>query len=324
MLTCNFGTIAAGANKAVTLTAPTTATACATINNVASTTGTNTGSIPNANASIVCQKPNVTVDKTPDNQTISAGTDAEFTITVTNGGPGVAKSVTLSDPLPAGGNWSISQAVNAGTCAITGAVGSQTLNCTFGDLASGATRTLKVKTATGVGACAVYDNTATATSTNNDPGSVNNSGKITCQAPGLAVNKTPDNQTIDAGDDAEFTITLTNNGPGVATSATLSDPLPANGNWSISQAVNAGTCAITGAVGSQVLNCTFGDLAVRRDPHAEGQERDQRHELRRLRQHRDRARHEHGRRHEQRQDHLPEAERDGHQDAERSDDRRRR
>ena len=96
--------------------------------------------------------------------------------------------------------------------------------------------------------------------TNNDPGSVQNSGKITCQKPSVTVTKTPDNQTIDAGADAEYTITLANSGPGVATGATPSDPLPASGNWSISQAVNAGTCAITGAVGSQTLNCTFGDL----------------------------------------------------------------
>ena len=132
----------------------------------------------------------------------------------TTPGPGVAKSVTLSDPLPAGGNWSISQAVNAGTCAITGAVGSQTLNCTFGDLAAGATRTLKVKSATSATSCGVYDNTATASSTNNDPASVNDSGKISCRKPSVTVTKTPNDQTIDAGDDAEFTITVDNAGPG--------------------------------------------------------------------------------------------------------------
>ena len=57
---------------------------------------------------ITCQKPSLTVTKTPDNQSISAGTDAEFTMVVSNGGPGTATNVTLNDPLPAGGDWSIS------------------------------------------------------------------------------------------------------------------------------------------------------------------------------------------------------------------------
>jgi hypothetical protein len=44
----------------------------------------------------------------------------------------------------------------------------------------------------------------------------------------------------------------------------LNDPLPAgtNVNWSITPAyAGPGTCAITGAVGAQVLNCSFGNVA---------------------------------------------------------------
>jgi len=61
-----------------------------------------------------------------------------------------------------------------------------------------------------------------------------------------------------------FTITIANNSAGTASNATLSDPLPSGTNvsWAINPAyVGPGTCAITGAVGNQVLNCSFGNVA---------------------------------------------------------------
>ena len=60
----------------------------------------------------------------------------------------------------------------------------------------------------------MLDNTATATSTNapND----SDDATINCQKPDLTVDKTPDAQNINAGEDVVFDITVTNNGPGTA------------------------------------------------------------------------------------------------------------
>jgi uncharacterized repeat protein (TIGR01451 family) len=64
-----------------------------------------------------------------------------------------------------------------------------------------------------------------------------------------------------------YTITVSNSsasGTGTATGVTLNDPLPAGTgiNWSISPAYSGpGSCAISGSVGSQVLTCSFGNLA---------------------------------------------------------------
>ena len=74
--------------------------------------------------------------------------------------------------------------------------------------------------------------------------------------------KTADNATVTAGSPIGFTMTVTNNGAGTATNATLSDALPtATGlSWSISPAYTGpGTCSIAGT--PQVLTCAFGDLA---------------------------------------------------------------
>jgi uncharacterized repeat protein (TIGR01451 family) len=83
---------------------------------------------------IVTGAPDVDVLKTPDQATIIAGSQAGFTITVTNEGLVTATGVTLNDPLPAGLgndiNWTIDSTAagtNPSYFTITGAVGSQVL-----------------------------------------------------------------------------------------------------------------------------------------------------------------------------------------------------
>src|SRR5205814_958748 len=116
--------------------------------------------------------------------------------------------------------------------------------------------------ATSVSACASMDNTATANATN--AVSVSDPGHIGCQTPVLAIAKTPDSGTITAGDTATFTIVVTNLGPGTATGVTLvDDPLPAGGG--VTWATSTTGCTVSGAVGSQKLNCAVpapGSLAV--------------------------------------------------------------
>jgi YVTN family beta-propeller protein len=79
----------------------------------------------------------------------------------------------------------------------------------------------------------------------------------------LNVTSTPDAATTNAGAPIGITITVSNAGPGVADNVALNDPLPAGTgvSWSISPAYSGpGTCSIAGAVGSQVLACSFGTL----------------------------------------------------------------
>ena len=89
--------------------------------------------------------PNVTVTKTADCATISAGQTAGFTVTITNTGNAPATGVTLNDPLPAGQgddiNWVIDTTKgNPTDFTIAGSTGTQdlTLASTFnGTLAAG-------------------------------------------------------------------------------------------------------------------------------------------------------------------------------------------
>jgi uncharacterized protein YjdB len=82
-------------------------------------------------------------------------------------------------------------------------------------------------------------------------------------APVVTVTTTPDAATVTAGNPIGFTIAVSNSALAVANNVSLNTPLPGgtNVNWTISPPyAGPGTCAIAGAVGSQVLNCAFGTL----------------------------------------------------------------
>src|SRR5262249_36100360 len=204
------------------------------------------------------QCPGLQISKTADDPSVSAGDNIGFTITVSNTSVGTATAVTLNDPLPTGVgvSWSINPAyAGPGTCGIA----ANTLTCAFGDLASGASASVHIVSATTFASCKAYPNTATASATNSN--SVEASATITVSCPNLTVTKTADAPTVSAGDDIGFTITVNNSGTGVAHSATLSDPLPTGSgiSWSINPAyAGPGSCGIA----ANTLTCAFGDLAA--------------------------------------------------------------
>ena len=252
VLSCNFGTIAAGGSKHVHITSPTTAATCGSVDNTANVTTSNDGS-DSDNASVTVNCPNVTVLKTADQGTIDAGDTAAFTIVVTNEGPGTAKGVTLTDTLPSGVVWSEDSAA----CSITAGV----LSCNFGDLANSATRTVHVTGATDAADCGVLTNTAVVAASNEsveNVGDNSSTATITVNCPDLLVTKDADQGTVNAGENIGFTVEVTNNGTGTAHGVTVTDTLPTNGglDWAIDAANSDAGCSIT----SGVLTCDFGDL----------------------------------------------------------------
>ncbi len=281
-LNCTFATLAAGASIGpIHITSPTTGADCALVENTAMvSTGNDGGGSSTADVTVQC--PDVQVVKTPDSEatgagTVTAGSNAVFTIVTSNLGPGTATAVTTTDNLPAGTSlhWSI-DTDTTGLCGITGADGSQVLSCPYGALTSGASRTVIVKAATSAGDCTLngttgdIENTASTSATNESSTTLTNNsdhGDVNVQCPDVQVVKTPDSEatgagTVTAGSNAVFTIVTTNNGPGTATAVTTTDNLPAGTSlhWTI-DTDTTGLCGITGADGSQVLSCPYGALA---------------------------------------------------------------
>ena len=125
-------------------------------------------------------------------------------------------------------------------------------------------------------------------------------GSVTCQRPSLVVQKTPDGQTVTAGDPIAFAITVVNNGPGVARDVTLSDPLPPGPLWTITQQPLSGSCMIV----SGTLTCAFGDLPGGDGSPGQGRRRHVPRPVRGLQQQRHRQRRQPSRRRRRRLDHV--------------------
>ena len=259
-LSCNFGDMAPGASATVHVTSATTFASCQDYPNTATASETNGGSVESS-ASITVNCPALTLTKTADNATVNAGEAIGFTVTVQNNGQGTAKAVTIVDPLPTGSG--VSWTINPPNAACN--INNNTLSCNFGDMAPGASATVHVTSPTSFASCGTYPNTAGLAAANHP--SLNAQASTTVECPALSIAKTADASPVNTGDPIGFTVTVSNSaaaGTGTAKSVTLADPLPpGNGvNWAISPAyAGAGTCSITGAVGSQVLSCAFGDMA---------------------------------------------------------------
>lgn len=204
----------------------------------------------------VRENPVLEVSKTADHDTVNAGEQIGFNIDVDSTGTTPVKAATLSDLLPAGDgvSWSINPAyAGPGTCAISGAAGSQVLGCSFGDLAAGAGASVHVVSATNADSCGAYANTATADGSNVEAITANDTTTVECAD--LDLQKTPDGASVNAGDEISFTLTLTNNGDGAATNVDIDDTLPAGFTWS--EDPDRAECSISGGK----LHCDIASLA---------------------------------------------------------------
>jgi len=106
--------------------------------------------------------PVVTVTTTPDAATVTAGSPIGFTIAVSNSAAATANNVSLNTPLPGGTNvnWTISPAyAGPGTCSITGAQGSQVLNCAFGTLNPSTNLSVHIQSASSAAGTAISTST---------------------------------------------------------------------------------------------------------------------------------------------------------------------
>ncbi len=244
LLTCGgLGTsLAAGGSLTVHVVSPTTGGSCGTLDNNASVLTANDGTAA-ASAFVRVTCPVLSVTKTVDARSVSAGDPIGFTVTVTNGGSaGLARGVTISDVLPPvpGGAWSVAAGSDP-SCSITGSV----LSCGPADLAAGASLTAHVTSPTTRGSCGTYDNTATFGSGNDGTGT-SKVALVQVRCAQIELVKTPDAGSVSAGDKVVYTIVVTNAGPGTARQVTVTDQLPDTGTaWSADAHDGGWSCSIS-------------------------------------------------------------------------------
>jgi uncharacterized repeat protein (TIGR01451 family)/MYXO-CTERM domain-containing protein len=191
--------------------------------------------------------PSLDITKTADASTVNAGEQIGYTITVTNNGDGVAKSVTMNDVLPTdpGLSWSFNNVTGGWNCAI--ALGTLTCGGSNFNLAAGASASVHIYSPTTAATCGTVENGASAASLNNGSPSTG-PVVITVNCPALAITKTADAGTVNAGEDIGYTITVTNNGDGVAFDVEMTDILPTDPglDWSFDSVTGGWDCGIVG------------------------------------------------------------------------------
>jgi uncharacterized repeat protein (TIGR01451 family) len=256
VLSCTFGTLKPAEVRTVVVSTPTTPANCGDITNDATVSSTNedvkdqNDNHDSATITVYCTT--LKVEKLADNESIKANDPIGFKITVTNTGSSPATNVTLTDPLPSNIAWS----ENSSACSIS----NNTLSCSFGDLASGASATVHVTGMSNADVCGTVTNTATAKADNitgesKDTATVN----VICE-PKLTIIKTSEKGAIVVGSNVRFTITVKNVGSAPATDLTITDDLPTNPGltWGYDNVTGGGACSITAGK----LTCNYSSLSA--------------------------------------------------------------
>ena len=161
--------------------------------------------------------------------TVAPGNTVTYSVTATNTGPDTANTVTITDPIPAGLTF------NAGASDPSCVQNAGNILCNSFSLTNGQSRQVDIVFDVPAGAVcdSVITNTATVASLTNDPNTGNNASSaqttVTCtpvdQADLTVIKNGP--ATITRGSVLAYTITATNNGPDLATSVLVTDPIPA-------------------------------------------------------------------------------------------------
>jgi uncharacterized repeat protein (TIGR01451 family) len=272
-VSCSIGTIgqfASGASAQFTLTAKTDPNATGTLSNTATISGPNADTNPannSATASTTVQSmADLSVNKTGA-ASANAGTNVTYTITLANGGPSSALSVSLTDAVPANTTF-VSESQTTGpvfSCTTPAAGGTGTINCSLASFANGASATFSVTVNINPGAAGMTitntANVATA-STDSNPGNNTSTANTTATTSAdIAVVKTAA-ATAAATTNLTYNVTVTNNGPSDSAVVTMNDTLPPNTTF-VSESQTAGPafiCANPPSGGTGTVSCSIASL----------------------------------------------------------------
>ncbi|EJO5349533.1 DUF11 domain-containing protein, partial [Clostridium botulinum] len=224
----NIGTIAPGATVTILIRGTVDPSCTGTITNIATVESTTPDPDPTNNETTIVTtietSADVSVTKTVNPDPVVAGEDATYTITVNNAGPSNALDVTLTDAIPAcilNPEFSIDGGVSFNPWVSPYAIGA---------MAPGATVTILIRGTVDPSCTGTITNTATVESTTPDPDPTNNETTIITSietSANLSIVKTSNPDPIVAGEEVEYTITVSSAGPSDALDVTLTDTIPA-------------------------------------------------------------------------------------------------
>ena len=238
--------MAAGDSFTVHVSGTTDSADCGTITNTASVTTQQRRLRQATTRPSSWNCPDVTVEKTPDGGSVNAGGTAQFTIEVTNLGPGVATDVTLTDNLPAGIDWDEDSA----SCTITGRRRQRGPQLRLRRPRRDEIVTVHVSGLTSADDCGAIPNTATVDASNEaeaQAGNNSDDGPIEVLCADIAIVK--DGRTRSARSTPATTSASTSRSPTTATArpptSTSTDELPDGFDWVLGAVTGDADCSIT-------------------------------------------------------------------------------
>lgn len=218
------------------------------------------GAAPSTDLSIV---------KTDSPDSVTAGNNLTYTITVTNLSANAAATVAMTDNTPAGTTF-VSVTTPAGwSCATQPAPGGTgPVTCTIASLAGAGsavfTMVVNVPAATASGATISNTATVSTTTTDSDPANNTDTEDTAVQtAADLSLTITDSPDPVTAGTNITYVATVTNAGPSDAQAVIVSIPFPNNTTFVSGTVAGGGTCT-TGAN----ISCTFTGPVVPGAPRA--------------------------------------------------------
>jgi large repetitive protein len=268
-VTCTIATMASGTSANFTLTGavPGGTAPGTTYGNTASVKSAQDPSPENDSSSVFTTVSTADLGMTKSGPaTINAGSNASYTITITNNGPDTATGPQFADTLPSQSTF-VSIVQNTGPAASCTHLGS-TAGCSWGTLANGVSAqfTLTIAVPNSVPDGTVLTNTVTASSSSTDPNSANDTASTSASVIGntdLSVTKNGQ-ASVGAGGNITYTITVSNAGPSNANTVQLTDTLPANTTF-VSNTQTSGPafgCTNPSVGSGGTITCNLASLAV--------------------------------------------------------------
>jgi uncharacterized repeat protein (TIGR01451 family) len=224
--------------------------------------GQPTGGVSTQKSNTVCftigsgpqGNPDVRVAKSSSATNLRPGDQFSYTLTAENVGNAGATGVEIRDTIPAG--LTILNVPNS--CSVNG----QTVVCSIGNLAQGASQSVTFAVRATDGACPKVDNFGTVSATNEPQGNTGNNTSntvtvsVACDKPDVEIRKASGAPSGGVAPGASFTYTITvrNVGGAEATNVTVRDTVPAG----LSIVSSSNNCSTSG----QTLTCDLGSVAA--------------------------------------------------------------
>ncbi len=207
--------------------------------------------------------PELAIEKTPDGTAVDAGEDTSYTVKVSNEGDVPAREVVVVDVLGAGQAYAAGEAkatpatgFSEASVDVDAGTGKTTIEWHLAEVPANASVTITLPVATDpdlADGTTLLNDASVSSREIPDPETDGGSHEAKVDSD-VGIVKQAQADPVDAGEEMDFTFTVTNHGPSDATGVTVEDVLPANLEFVSAES----PCAhVTGTV-----TCAIGDLAV--------------------------------------------------------------